>query len=195
VDSEDESWELPSSKKPARTNGNFSKKTIRRAKMAAPQDAAGRWCPTCGKSIASGTTAERVIQPSARSNFQRNYQLDHYPDPIAKRNNKFDKTGKWTSSDGTVHKVDMKKLKNGDSAARAAYNAAYNTDVRLQCSTCNLSHGFEGVAGGYTANSAAGNANTGPSSYSTTTENRDSDGELDAQDEVRKQNKARKKKK
>jgi hypothetical protein len=188
-ESDDETYALPATHKAARAGISFSALTVRRAKRAAPQNRDGRWCPSCGKTIASGPASSRIIQPSERSNYQRNYQLDHFPDTIAKRDGILGSGGTWTGTDGVPHTIDLAQVRAGNSDARAAYTRMYNTDVRLQCQTCNLSHNFEGVDGGYLTEDEDGNPAGGR--YSTTTEAADSDEEINARNEIRRLNRER----
>jgi hypothetical protein len=103
---------------------SFRRSTIEEAVDAAPRNSSGEMiCPACGEVIPEAIEMQTKNGPVTR----RGFDLDHYPTTWAERVEQ------------------LKQLLRRPT--RQEVLDVYNTDVRVQCPTCNQGHGFEGIAG------------------------------------------------
>lgn len=141
---------------------NWDLNDIKAAKNSAPQDAQGRWCPGCGESMA------KTVKVGSHGREQKGFQLDHWGTPLAERKDLFEKGKPWKDSSGTSHKVDMNKLRAGDSVEAQRLKAVAKQDVRMLCPTCNAKHSLEHTPAGsepFWNKSKSGRANQGTGAF------------------------------
>lgn len=104
----------------------FRKATIEKAVAEAPRNSSGSMiCPTCGEVI-----PEKIVINTKNGPRERvGYDLDHYPVT-------------WAERVDTMRAFDTPPT-------RKEVLDEYNSNVRVQCPTCNQSHKFEGVKGAF----------------------------------------------
>ncbi|HEX6904101.1 MAG TPA: hypothetical protein VF789_30605 [Thermoanaerobaculia bacterium] len=149
-----------------RSGLSFIKATYTKIKTMAPQDAKGRWCPTCGERF--GTELEYVSRGRGRHHVDKAYTIDHYPDTWAKRLASFKRTGKWKIFvllpevlKAGRESQDFESCVMSDSKGAQVLRAAYQEDVRMQCRACNIGHQWEGKAGPFEQADSKGSKSTG----------------------------------
>ena len=110
----------------ARTS--FRPSAVKSAIKSAPKTPEGHpMCPTCGKTL----TGKVTIQTKKGPVQQRAFDLDHHPETWKQRKQKFQARPVAPSRKEVVN--------------------SYNTNLRVQCPSCNRSNRFNGIAGAYSS--------------------------------------------